>query len=122
MGELYIYKDICTASLIFGYFSKDWKKTHFIVVLKPGRTPERGESSRPIISLEILGRILMDELQTQGEEEVVLNPGRCGFRKKKGITAALALIHESIFKGLSDQEKMVTLALSCNGKYGGLLS
>ena len=48
---------------------------------KPGRTTEREERHRPIILLEIPGRILIGNLQTQREEEVHLIQDIVGFVK-----------------------------------------
>ena len=99
------------ASLSCGYFPNLYKQTKLIFIPKPDKDPTNVANYRPISLLSTTGKLLEKLLNRRLinhlEEQHQFNDHQHGFRKKRGTETALAMIWESIAKGLQHNLKVL---------------
>ena len=99
--------NIFNASLAAGYFPRKFRHAIIRLIPKPGKTPHKVESNRPISLLEtpgkslekIINKRIIDHLQ----DHDLYNNRQHGFRQGRGTHTAIGIVYESASIALADR-------------------
>jgi hypothetical protein len=90
-----------------GYFPGQWKVSHIITILKPGKPAEEAKSYKPISLLPILSKlfekIFLTRIQPTLQEKRII-PDQFGFRYKHAIIGQVHRITNVILNALENNK------------------
>ena len=104
-----------------GYFSKEWKITKIIPIIKPGKEDSQEPSKyRPISLLNIGGKVLeklLNRIMHYIYKIEYLNDSQYGFTPQKSTTDAAMAVKQFIEPELEKDEVVIMASLDVKGAF-----
>lgn len=105
LGCIVKFKNIVNQILKIGHFPTFWKISKVIAILKPGKSPHKADSYRPISLLCILSKVVEKIILTRFdsflEHENLLSPEQFGFRTNRSTVGQIARLADHVISNFN---------------------